>query len=265
MFPVLRERSSRVGLISMIAKPDTRMTARRRRSILAGLIAGTALLLPVSPPGRAQDRPPRLEIWDIALGTRVEQLPDEFVDHACGTNGGPPSLPLNGFAEFRRCRAEASGLREVYFRYDDELEYWAKANNIADQMEQFSGTKTYGFPVIVSVLIDAAGVVEGIRIVSDPRDSSQNRDEAYFLRNFLTARFGRDHWQCEDLPLENGETPVDGVFVKQNCRKEIDAMTSATLTSRYLRKAGQSRVDPRTGRETSGQYESMVRFELVRK
>ena len=236
-----------------------RMNSPYRTWMLAGSLAIAAAATAI-----AQDRPARLEIWDIALGTRVEQLPDEFVDHACGTNGGPPSLPLDGFAEFRRCRPEASGLREVYFRYDDELEYWAKANDIADQMEQFSGTRTYGFPVIVSVLIDAAGVVAGIRIVSDPRDSSQNRDEAYFLRNFLTARFGRDHWQCQDLPLENGETPVDGVFVKQNCRKELDATRSATLTTRYLRKPGQSRIDPRTGRETSGQYESMVRFELLR-
>ena len=47
--------------------------------------------------------------------------------------------------------------------------------------------------------------------------------------------------------------------------KEIDAMTSATLATRYLRKPGQSRIDPHTGRETAGQYESMVRFELVRK
>jgi hypothetical protein len=236
-----------------------RINSRCRGWMLAGFLA------PATAAAIAQDRPARLEIWDIALGTRVEQLPDEFVDHACGTNGGPPSLPLNGFAEFRRCRAEASGLREVYFRYDDELEYWAKANDIADQMEEFTGTKTYGFPVIVSLLIDAAGVVDGIRIVSDPRDSSQNRDEAYFLRNFLTARLGRDRWQCEDLPLENGETSVDGVFVKQDCRKEIDAMTGATLATRYLRKPGQSRIDPRTGRETAGQYESMVRFELVRK
>jgi hypothetical protein len=237
-----------------------RINSRCRGWMLAGFLASATAAAAI-----AQDRPARLEIWDIALGTRVEQLPDEFVDHACGTDGGPPSLPLNGFAEFRRCRAQASGLREVYFRYDDELEYWAKANDIADQMEEFTGTKTYGFPVIVSVLIDAAGVVEGIRIVSDPRDSSQNRDEAYFLRNFLTARFGRDHWQCEDLPLENGETSVDGVFVKQDCRKEIDAMTGATLATRYLRKPGQSRIDPHTGRETAGQYASMVRFELVRK
>ncbi len=238
----------------------------RRSCILTGLLAagvlGFAFARPV--PVAAQERPARLEIWDIKLGSRIDQLPDEFVDHACGTNGGAPSLPLNGWNDFRRCRAEPSGLREIYFRYDDELEYWAKANNLADQMEQFSGTKTYGFPVIVSVLIDAEGKVGGIRIVSDPRDTSQNRDEAYFLRNFLTARLGRDSWQCEDLALEDGETPVDGVFVKQRCRKQVDAQTGASLTTRYLRKPGQSRFDPRTGRETAGQFESTVRFELMR-
>jgi hypothetical protein len=229
--------------------------------ILAALLL---TLLPASTPVGAQERPPRLEVWDLRLGAGVDQLPDEFVDHACGTNGGPPSLPLNGWSDFRRCRAEPSGLREVYFRYDDELEYWAKANGLADQMEQYSGTKTYGFPVVVSALIDAQGLLGGIRIVSDPRDTSQNRDEAYLLRNFLTARFGRDNWQCQDLALEDGETPVDGVFVKQRCRKQIDARTSATLATRYLRKPGQSRLDPRNGRETAGQFESTASFELVR-
>jgi hypothetical protein len=213
---------------------------------------------------RAQERPPRLEVWDLRLGTPVDQLPDEFVDLACGTNGGPPSLPLNGWSDFQRCRAEPSGLREVYFRYDDELEYWAKANNLADQMEQFSGTKAYGFPVVVSALIDTQGLLAGIRIVSDPRDTSQNRDEAYLLRNFLTSRFGRDDWQCQDLALENGETAVDGVLVKQRCRKQIDGNTSASLATRYLRKPGQSRLDPHTGRETAGQFESSASFELVR-
>jgi hypothetical protein len=230
--------------------------------ILAAFILGA--LLAAGVPALAQERPPRLEVWDLRLGTPADQLPDEFVDLACGNNGGPPSLPLNGWTDFRRCRSEPSGLREVYFRYDDELEYWAKANSLADQMEQFSGTKAYGFPVVVSGLIDPDGLLAGIRIVSDPRDTSQNRDEAYLLRNFLTARFGRDDWQCQDLALENGETPVDGVFVKQRCVKQIDGKTSAALATRYLRKAGQSRLDPHTGRETAGQFESMASFELVR-
>jgi hypothetical protein len=230
--------------------------------VLAALIA--TLLLAAGATAGAQERPPRLEVWDLRLGTPAEQLPDEFVDLACGNNGGPPSTPLNGWSDFRRCRAEPSGLREVYFRYDDELEYWAKANNLAEQMEQYSGTKTYGFPVVVSALIDAQGLLGGIRIVSDPRDTSQNRDEAYLLRNFLTARLGRDNWQCQDLALEDGETPVDGVFVKQRCRKQIDGNTTASLATRYLRKPGQSRLDPHTGRETAGQFQSTASFELIR-
>jgi hypothetical protein len=231
---------------------------QHRSRILLGFV-----LILLSGSTFAQERPARLEVWDLKLGTGVGQLPDEFVDLACGTNGGPPSVPLSGWSDFRRCRAEPSGLREVYFRYDDELEYWAKANDLADQMEQYAGTKTYGFPVVVSGLIDAQGMLRGVRIISDPRDASQNRDEAYLLRNFLNARFGRDNWQCQDLPLADNETAVDGVFVKQDCRKTIDAKTSATLATRYLRKPGQSRFDPHTGRETAGQFESTARFELV--
>ena len=78
-------------------------------------------------------------------------------------------------------------------------------------------------------------------------------------------RFGRDGWACESLSAEEGETPVAGIFVKERCRKEIDDKTTATLATRHLRKVGQSRFDPRTGRETTGQFESTVRFELVRK
>jgi hypothetical protein len=238
------------------------MPRRRVSSLLATLFAFTCASAAVAAPG---ERPTRLEVWDLQLGTQIEKLPDEFVDYACGTNGGPPSVPLTGWRDAGRCRPEPSGLREVYFRYDDEWEYWAKANNLSTQMEQFSGTRTYGFPVTVSALIDDGGALRGIRLVSDPRGDLQNRDEAYLLRNFLTARFGRDGWACESLSAEEGETPVAGIFVKERCRKEIDEKTTASLATRHLRKAGQSRFDPRTGRETTGQFESTVRFELVRR
>jgi hypothetical protein len=210
----------------------------------------------------AQQRPRRLEIWDVHLGAAVDQLPDEFIDYACGTGGGPPSRPLDGWRDFHRCRPESSGLREVYFRYDDELEYWAKANNLLSQMEQYSGTKTYGFPIVASALFDADGIVSGVRIVSDPR--GEDRDEAYLLRNFLTARFGRDGWNCEDLPPAEGETSVGGIFVNQRCRKRIDERSTASLSTRHLRKAGQRQIDPQSGKETKGQFESAVRFELIR-
>ena len=70
----------------------------------------------------ADERPVRREVWDIQLGAKIADLPDDYVDYACGTNGGPPSTPLTGWKDYRRCRPDANGLREVYFRYDDELE-----------------------------------------------------------------------------------------------------------------------------------------------
>jgi hypothetical protein len=217
--------------------------------------------VPAGAPG-VDERPARHEIWDVALGAKIADLPDDFIDHACGTNGVPPSTPLTGFADFRRCRPQPDGLREVYFRYDDEIEYWAKANDLAAQMEQYIGTKTYGFPIIASVLIGEDAVVHGIRIVTDPRDSTGDRDEAYLLRNFLNARFGRDGWMCEDQPAENGETPVAGIFIKQRCEKTLGG-AQAVLVTHYLRKPGQSQYDPHSGKETVNQFESNVRFELV--
>src|ERR1700685_530798 len=159
-----------------------------RASAAAGMVAilagGVAL-------AQQPDQPTRLEVWDLKLGTAATSLPEAFQDYACGTNGGPPSLPLSGWTDFRRCRPESNGLREVYFRYDDELEYWAKANDFATEIARYSGTKVYDYPVVLSGLFDDSGILAGLRIVSDPRDPSGDRDEAYTLRNFLTARLGR--------------------------------------------------------------------------
>ena len=211
----------------------------------------------------SSEQPARAEVWDLQLGTPADRLPDEFADYACGTNGGPPSIPLSGWADFRRCRPDPEGLREVYFRYDDELEYWAKANNFATEIEKYSGTKVYDFPVVLSGRFDQNGVLAGLRMVSDPRDPSRDRDEAYLLRNFLTARYGRDGWDCVDLPPAEGETPVGRTFIKQRCRKRVAGNAVADIETHFFRKKGQSQYDPQSGRTTEGQFESLVRFELT--
>jgi len=226
------------------------------------LLAGLASFLALGR-AQAQEPPRRSEVWDLKLGTPIARLADDFTDYACGTNGGPPSLPLNSFADFRRCRPDAMGLREVYFRYDDELEYWAKANNFTTEIEKYSGTKVYDFPVVLSARFDDAGVLASLRIVSDPRDTSRDRDEAYLLRNFLTARYGRDGWDCADLPPVEGETPVGRTFIKQHCRKAVEGAI-ADIETHFFRKKGQYQYDPQTGRATEGQFESLVRFELTR-
>lgn len=210
-----------------------------------------------------QPRSSRTEVWELKLGTPAALLPSGFGEYACGTNGGPPSLPLSGWNDFARCRPEPGGLHEVYFRYDDELEYWAKANDLPEEVERYSGTKVYDFPVVLSALFNDRGILAGLRIVSDPRDTSRPREEAYALRNFLSARFGRDGWSCADLPAAEGEEPVGGTFIKQDCRKTVDGLALAVMQTRYFRKKGQHQFDPYSNKETEGQFESTVRFELT--
>jgi hypothetical protein len=121
----------------------------------------------------------------------------------------------------------------------------------------------YNFPVVLSALFDERGILASLRIISDPRDSSQRREDAYTLRNFLTARFGRDGWDCAELSPEDGEEPVARTFIKQHCRKAASGIGRLGLRTHYFRKKGQSQFDPRTGRETEGQFESLVRFEIT--
>jgi len=220
-----------------------------------------AFLLPW--PSIAADQPVRADVWTIAIGQPLADIPDGFADFACGSNGGPPALALTGFADFMQCPAEPSGWHEVYFRYDDEFEYWARANNL-DLQVAASGTKVYDLPVIMSVLISDDGIVEGLRLISDPRDSSVRREDARFLQPFLLSRFrprdGGD-WTCTDLPAAEGESPVNGVFLKQDCTLTRDGMDYA-IEARYLRGAGQRQVDLHTGQFTEGQFDSTVRFEM---
>src|ERR1700681_1281454 len=88
----------------------------RPNGYIAYIVVAQVLTL-VAPGAHAQqppdDRPARAEVWDLRLGTGVDQLPDAFADYACGTNGGPPSIPLTGWRDFLRCRGDAEGLREV--------------------------------------------------------------------------------------------------------------------------------------------------------
>jgi hypothetical protein len=226
-------------------------------------MAGIALVAAANAQTAAPPLPKRGEVWDLKLGTPATALPSGFGEYACGTNGGPPSQPLSGWGDFRRCRPEPSGLREVYFRYDDELEYWAKANDLPTEIERYSGTKVYDFPVVLSALFDDGGMLAGLRIVSDPRDTTRSRDEAYTLRNFLNARFGRDGWACTDLPPGEGEEPVGRTFIKQDCQKTLDGPVLAVLQTRYFRKKGQYQFDPHSAKETKGEFESTVHFELT--
>ena len=211
---------------------------------------------------RAQDRPTRLNVWDVHLDDAASSIPDGFINYACGTNGGPPSIPLANFTEFKKCRPDANGLHEVYFEYDDELEYWARALDIREEIKMYAGTTAYEFPVVASVLFDDSGVARGLRLVTDPRQQlSRERNEFWVLADFLRHRFGDDGWECTDLPPDAGEHPIGSFFIKNHCVKTANGL-HLILEQRYFRKKGQQSVDPETGQSRPEDYESATRFEM---
>jgi hypothetical protein len=224
---------------------------------VAALVLGAGLVPGENPPARA-------DVWSLKPGTSAAALPrDAFVDYACGSNGGPPQQSLTGWSDYGKCPAEPSGLREVYFRYDDELEYFAKAHRAQTMIAQYSGTKVLDFPVIVSALFDAGGSLAGLRIVTDPQASPQERKKAYTLSNFFKGRYGSEGWDCTEAPPAPGETPVGSLYINRRCVKFTKEDTRAVLETRFLRLPGQAEFSG-SGKLTVGQFDSSTRLELLR-
>jgi len=233
-----------------------RTTGFARYLILTLLLADAAF-------GQQPPRAGAPTIWDVRPGTPVGDLPeDDFVDPACGTNGGPPGLRIAGFEEFAKCRVEPSGLREIWFRYDDETEYIARAARDPDAIARSNAMLVLGQPVILSLLVDGGGLVQGFRIFTDPHAEADVRADAYTLAFAFKAQFGPGGWNCQDAPPAAGETAIVGTFVKQQCRK-MAGHQRITVESRYYYKSGQAPLDPNTGLSTVNQFESSARIESV--
>lgn len=231
--------------------------------------AGSAL-------AQAPPVPPR--IWDIPFGTHVDDLPTgEFVSPACGTNGGPPGMPLRSFADFANCRPEPSGLREVWFIYDDERELiyralapslrFADADNINEDLlvQRFSATEVNLQPVIISFLIDDAGRVRGYRIFTDPAADPDLRAGAASAGVVFKARFGLDGWVCENLPPAEGETPIGTApfdrFIKERCEMRL-ADRQVIVETRNYYKRGQTYINPVSQQANINQFESSASLQV---
>ena len=99
-----------------------------RTRAYAGCLAGAIVAVLAHSQAQAQGRPDPGEIRGLKLGLKAQSMTlDGFGDLACGSNGGPPRQKLEGWSEFKKCRAEDNGLHEVYARFDDEDEYIGKA------------------------------------------------------------------------------------------------------------------------------------------
>ena len=207
---------------------------------------------------------PVYSVWDVTLGQPVSQVPDAAVGGiSCGTDGGPPGQTLASFKDFMTCTPEASGLREVAFSYDDEQDYIALALVVEYKFLQ-GGTSVFSHPVIVSVLVDPAGVVQGRRIVTDNRISIDERQTAFTLIRNFKARYS--HWSlnCADIAMKEGEQPVGRQFVHEVCTGQSpEADTLIAIEATYLRKKGQRAVNLETQEINASYFESHTRYEEV--
>jgi hypothetical protein len=239
------------------------MSPRRKHAVPLGALLIALAFACAGMPARAQARRDPGELHGLKLGLLAQSMSqDGFGDLACGSNGGPPRAPLDDWSGFKTCRPEENGLREVSARFDDEDEYVGKAIDDPLYAGQHTGTRVAGHPVILSVLFDDDGVLRGIRLVSDPRAEPSERRMAHLLRLAVINRYDPAGWTCTDVAPAAGETPVGGVFVKQRCEKAVP-QRALTVEAHFLRKAGQSAVDPQSGEYRSGQFESWTRFELM--
>lgn len=202
-------------------------------------------------------------VWDLPLGAHAVELPtDAFIDFACGSRGGPPTLTLATWSEFAKCQPEpGTDYREVYFRYDDEPEYIARARSLENQIVVYQYTAVYDVPVIASALFDADGFMVGLRLVTDPRVETAVRENGSSLGGFLKARYGEDQFACEDLPRAEGETEYQGIFIKYRCDAQLDGI-DLFIEAHEFRKRGQVAVNQAEG-PTAGQFESSTFFEAV--
>jgi hypothetical protein len=181
------------------------------RRLLVMSLAALACALLAKPAGAAED-PLQGDLRDLRVGMTVAELPaDGYVDLACGSDGGAPGAALASWAEFARCPPDAAGLHEVTFAYAE--------SPLAELGDRWEGTKVAGHPVIPSLLIDDAGVVQGIRVVTDPDARMYLKKKAFLLGIRVMGRYGRDGWTCTEAEPGAGRAPVGGMFIDRHCEK----------------------------------------------
>jgi hypothetical protein len=152
----------------------------------------------------------------------------------------------------------------VWFTENDEAEYVSRAYRAQLDMYGPSAVNVlYNHRVIYSLLIDANGIVQGYRIVTDPREDAMSRIDAEYLGDAMRGLYGYPLFQCEELPAVEGETPIEGRFVKENCEATLPDGRHVRIERRFFYKRGQYAIDPLTGIGTVNQFESTARIEVI--
>lgn len=172
------------------------------------LLGAMLAVAPLAPPPRAAE--PN-DLREFRLGMKVEDLPRAgYIDLTCAS---APGQVLAGWQDYRQCPEDASGQREVRFRYD------TSADPLAHVSSSHEGTRVGGHPALVSLLIGDEGRLDGIRIVTDPAAPLYMRKKAFLLGLQAKARYGEQGWSCTQGQPTADEEPIGSVFIREHCEK----------------------------------------------
>jgi len=193
----------------------------------------------------------RSTIWDVQLGTSVSELPEEeFVDPACGTNGGPPAWSQTASSSSRAARGNLRHARDMV-SIRRRAETIARAARDPDAVARNNAMVVLGQPVILS-LWSTRRSVQGFRIFTRSACRARPAGDAYRVAVAFTARFGPDGWECATISRRlRARTPIMGTFVKRLFRRYRTGSRLPWRAATIQIRAGM--LDPNTGRTTVNQ------------
>lgn len=225
-----------------------------------------AAALGFSLPAGAQEPDPFTgEIRGLKLGLKADAMPAGLARFACGKDGGPPTKPLKAWTDFKECGKDAMGFFEVAFEYDNVGNHLADLffEEVGEQLwlDKYTGTKLAGHPVVMSVLFDDAGVVQGFRSVTDSRARLEQRRISNMLAVVVRNHYDPLNWVCETLPLERGQQPIGNSYIKQRCETVYRNDRRMVVWRNFYRKPGQTGVTM-LGDFADGEWESSTRWEV---
>ncbi|WP_158045308.1 hypothetical protein [Skermanella pratensis] len=160
--------------------------------ILAGLAASAG-------PAAAAADPLESDVRQVRVGATLDDKSAAgLAGFSCAAGDG---AELADWSDYRRCPADARGLRGVRFEFQEN-------KTLARMADRWEGTKIAGHPVILTMAVSDAGTIEALHIVTDEKASPYLRKKAFLLSLRVREHYGTDGWACTDLPRQTGETEI---------------------------------------------------------
>ena len=150
----------------------------------------------------------------------------------------------------------------MWFIYDDEWEYIARAQREERIINRYSANTFFRQPIITSLMIDEAGLVQGYRVITDPRARPEVRIEGFMLSGPFKGMFSDAPWACANIPRGERQEPIEGIFINTVCELRSEAHVVKLEVHHFLKPGQDLRNIQRHLEVEAGEFESSTRLEV---